>query len=139
MTTNLGGEKRSDGLGFSPEGHREQTDGELRKHFTPEFLGRLDKVVHFGELNGETMEKIVRKYLGQLQQRAAATGVQLQFPDELAVHLGSDSKCRGGARQIRRLVQEQVEGPLSVFLLKNGRKITRIKSRLENGVLHFQC
>ena len=137
MTSNVGGELRSDGLGFQPSGRDDQAKEALRQRFTPEFLGRLDKIVNFLPLREQAMEDIAQKYLEQLQERAAVNGIQLQFPEELAHELGCCSHKRGGARHIRHLVQERVEGPLAVFLLKSGKRPTKIKAKLESGVLRF--
>ena len=138
MTSNLGGSLRSDGLGFQPAGREGQTKEALRQHFPPEFLGRLDAIVPFAPLQQDTMTEIAQKYLNQLQERAVAIGVQLVFPEELARELGTKSKKEGGARQIRQLVQEQVEGPLAVYLLKNTKRPAKIKAKLENGKVIFQ-
>ena len=83
------------------------------------------------------MEGIARKYLDQLRERAASNGIQLQLPEELAQELGRCSRKQGGARHLRRLVQERVEGPLAVFLLKNGKKPALVKAKLEDGNLRF--
>ena len=79
------------------------------------------------------MEIIAEKYLRQLKARTEATGTQLQFPQELAAHLGN--KCRGknGARNLRRLVQTEVEGPLASFLLRSSHRPTKVRIRLEEG------
>ena len=138
MTSNLGGEQRSDGLGFRPEGREGQTKEALRRHFSPEFLGRLDAVVPFAALQPDTMAKIAEKYLWRLQERVSGMGMQLVFPEELAAELAGKSKKEGGARQIRCLVQEQVESPLAAYLLRCAKKPTKIKGKLENGKLIFQ-
>ena len=137
MTSNVGGELRGDGLGFQPSGRDDQTKEALRQRFTPEFLGRLDRIVHFVPLQEQAMEGIARKYLEQLRERAASNGIQLQLPEELAHELGCCSRKQGGARYLRRLVQERVEGPLTTFLLKSGKKPAGVKAKLENGVLRF--
>ena len=137
MTSNVGGENRSDGLGFQPSGRNEQTKEALRQRFTPEFLGRLDQIVYFAPLQEQDMEGIARKYLQQLQDRAKANGYQLQLPEELARDLGCHCKKQGGARHLRRLVQERVEGPLAVFLLKNGKKDGKVKATLKDGEVYF--
>ena len=137
MTSNVGGEARSDGLGFQPSGKEGQTREALRQRFTPEFLGRIDEIICFADLDEDAMEAIAQKFLKQLQTRAATNGMALQLPEKLAGRIGCASKKQGGARQIRRLVQEQVEGPLSVFLLKCIRKPTKIKASLETDGLHF--
>ena len=109
----------------------------VRQHFTPEFLGRLDAIVPFAPLEQQAMTGIVQKYLNRLQSRAAAGGVQLILPEELSEELGKQCRQQGGARQARRLVQEQVEGPLAVYLLKCAKKPTRIKAKMDDGKLMF--
>ena len=121
MTSNVGSEVRGDGLGFRPAGRGEEMDDALRRSFTPEFLGRLDRVIHFAALDHTAMENIAQKYLNQLSARVAAQDIQLRLPRELARILGQRSKDRGGARALRRLVQEEVEGPLATFLLECAR------------------
>ena len=138
MTTNIGGEVRGDGLGFRPAGRAGETDEALRKAFTPEFLGRLDLVVHFETLSGAAVERIAEIQLKLLQDRALNRGIQLQLPEELPAMLGRKCGSRGGARQIRHLVQDMVEGPLAVHLLKTSRKTGKMRGKLENGELQFQ-
>jgi len=138
MTSNVGSEVRGDGLGFRPLGKNGEMDECLRKSFTPEFLGRIDRVVHFENLTEEAMEAIARKYLTQLQQRTSLLGTRLVLPPELAACLAEKSKGRGGARQIRRIVQEQVEGPLSVFLLQYDAKPERVAAVLNPDGIRFE-
>ncbi len=138
MTSNIGSEVRGDGLGFRPSGRTGEMDAALRQSFTPEFLGRLDRVVHFTALDESAMEAIARKYLSQLQKRTAVQDIQLQFPEELSGTLGQRCRERGGARALRRLVQEEVEGPLAVFLLECSRRPARISAVLEKGKVCFQ-
>ena len=138
MTSNVGGGVRGEGLGFCSEGKTAQVDEAIRSSFTPEFLGRLDRIVHFEPLSEGAMEAIAWKYLRQIQQRAEALGVQLQIPPELAKSLSRRCKGRGGARQMRRLVQSEVEGGLAAYLLRCSRKPPRIRMKLENGELRFQ-
>ena len=138
MTSNVGSEVRGEGLGFRPTGRNSEMDGALRQAFTPEFLGRLDRVVHFNQLPDSAMESIAEKYLNLLLQRVCAAGIQLQLPGELAAQLGSGCQGKGGARQLRRMVQEQVEGPLASFLLQCSRKPTKVKGVLKEGKLCFQ-
>ena len=137
MTTNLGGEQRSEGLGFQPQGKSGQVKEALRHHFTPEFLGRLDKIICFSPLEAKDMEGIARKYLCQLQQRAASAGIQLKLPEALAGKLGQESRSRGGARHLRHLVQEKVEGPLSVYLLQSAKQPATVEGILEEDRLQF--
>ena len=89
-------------------------------------------------LSDSAMEDIARKYLQELQQRSMNMGLQLQLPDELAELLKQGATAKDGARQIRRQVQELVEGPLAVFLLQSGRKLSKVRGWLDDGVLQFQ-
>ena len=133
MTSNTGSEVRGDGLGFRPAGRAGQMDAALRQHFTPEFLGRLDRVVHFGALDRQAMEKIAGKYLLQLQSRAAGMNLRLQLSEGLAAYLAEQCAQRGGARALRRLVQEKVEGPLAAFLLAADHRPSAACLRLRDG------
>ena len=117
MTSNCGGSVRSDGLGFCPSGKAGLAEDALRQHFTPEFLGRLDHVIHFVDLDRPALEKIAEKCLCQLQQRLKDSGIQLNFPADLAARLIPAGTPKGGAREIRRQVQRLVEDPLAAFLL----------------------
>ncbi len=137
MTSNIGGQLRSDGLGFRPAGRNAETEGELKSAFSPEFLGRLDKIVCFGPLNGAALEQIAGKYLAQLQKRMAAMGTQLTLPEELRAQLAAQCKPQDGARHLRRLVQQQVEGPLAEYLLRSGRKPTKLQGTWEDGQVKF--
>ena len=133
MTSNVGGQTRGEGLGFCSEGRAGELKSAVRQAFTPEFLGRLDAVVCFDSLTDGAMETIAWKYLRQLQERTEAAGTQLQFPQELAACLGSRCRGKDGARNLRRLVQTEVEGPLASFLLRSARRPGKVKLRLEDG------
>lgn len=137
MTTNVGGQIQSDGLGFNPTGRTDQTDKALREVFTPEFLGRLDEIVVFRPLEAETMDAIAGKYLNQLKTRAADQGIQLAISQELPRFLAEECTVKGGARQLRRRVQEKVEGPLASYLLHCGRKPTKLKAVVEGEQVAF--
>ena len=137
MTSNTGGHLKGEGLGFCAQGKEAEMGAVLRQTFSPEFLGRIDRTVHFKPLGKGAMAAIARKYLRQLQERTAGIGTQLILPETLADHLLE--KCPGtdGARQLRRLVQTEVEGPLASFLLGCSRKPGKLEARLEKNALAF--
>ena len=137
MTSNVGSQVRGEGLGFCAAGKEAEMGQALRQAFSPEFLGRIDQTVHFGSLSRGAMEAIAWKYLRQLQERTAVLGTQLQFPQEVAAYLLGKCPGKDGARQLRRLVQTEVEGPLASFLLRCSRKPSRVKLRLEEGEISF--
>ena len=137
MTSNVGSQVRGEGLGFCASGREEEMGQALRQAFSPEFLGRFDRTIHFDKLGKGAMEAIAWKYLRQLQNRTAAIGTQLQLPQEAAAFLLGKTEGKDGARQLRRLVQSEVEGPLAAFLLGCSRKPGRVKLRLESGKISF--
>ncbi len=137
MTSNIGGELRHDGFGFCPAGRDGQTEGQLRQAFSPEFLGRLDRVIHFRTLDGADMEHIAQRELAQLCRRAQELGISLELPPALACDLAARCKKQGGARQLRHLVQQRLEAPLANLLLKAPRKPERVTAALEEGEILF--
>ena len=137
MTSNAGAQIRGDGLGFRPAGRSREMESELGRCFTPEFLGRLDSVVSFHALGAGEMERIAEKYLEQLCARTANLGIQLQLPEELPSVLARECTGKGGARQLRRLIQTRVEGPLASFLLGCGRRPSRVRAALEGEKVSY--
>ena len=137
MTSNVGGEVKGEGLGFCAAGRAKEISTAVSQSFSPEFLGRIDKIVCFEKLGTGAMEAIVLKYLQQLQDRTAAIGTQLQYPQELGGWLLKKAVGTDGARQLRRLVQSEVEGPLAGYLLRCSRRPGKVKVELAQGELSF--
>ena len=137
MTSNIGGQLKGEGLGFCAAGKQAEMGQLLRQSFSPEFLGRIDQMVPFAPLGKGAMEAILWKYLRQLQERTQLLGTQLSIPEELPVFLLAKNDGKDGARQLRRLVQTEVEGPLASYLLRCGKKPSKIKLHLENGCVVF--
>ena len=96
-------------------------------------------MVHFAPLEEQTVYSIAEKYLHQLQSRAAVSGLQLSYDPGLAAHLGKQGIGKGGARQLRRLVQEQLEGPIASLLLRSAKKPTAIEVTLGREGPEFSC
>ena len=137
MTSNIGATLKGEGLGFRPAGRSEETNTALRQHFSPEFLGRIDAKVCFEPLTDESLVAISKKYLTELEKRLEKMGVQLHFPEELAQNLARRCPKAEGARNLRRLVQDEVEGPLAAILLKNSKKPSKIRATYQAGILQF--
>ena len=137
MTSNVGGQLRGEGLGFCASGKDSELKQAVRQAFTPEFLGRLDSVICFESLSEGAMESIAWKYLRLLQDRTEAAGTQLQLPAELAAMLGRQCRGKDGARNLRRLVQTEVEGPLASYLLRSNRRPARVKLQCNGKEISF--
>jgi ATP-dependent Clp protease ATP-binding subunit ClpB len=132
MTSNLGGEIKGDGLGFRPAGRAEETENTLKQAFSPEFLGRLDRIVHFQPLSPEAEIAIAEKYLTQLQERVRKKGTELVLPPCLSAHFAGRCRSQGGARQLRSLIQQQLESPLATLLLQKNSRPEKVEVLLKN-------
>ncbi|MEK7869485.1 MAG: type VI secretion system ATPase TssH, partial [Nitrospirota bacterium] len=93
--------------------------GELRQHFRPEFLNRVDETVVFHPLATEQLVKIVEIQLERLRGRLAERRIQLAITPTALAYLGE----RGydpvyGARPLKRLIQQELETPLARLLVK---------------------
>ncbi len=137
MTSNVGGELKGDGLGFRPVGREGEVGAALRQAFSPEFLGRIDNIICFEPLGEGAMDAIAWKYLREVQGRLEKMDIQLQLPEELAHELSCRAGKKEGARQLRRLIQDEVEGPLATLLLKHGKKPSKIRAAYKEGALQF--
>jgi len=140
MTTNAGAaEMAKAAIGF---GRTERTgdDGEaITRLFTPEFRNRLDAVISFGRLGPETVERVVDKFVMQLEVQLADRGVTIELTDEARQWLstkGYDEQY--GARPLARVIQEHVKKPLADELLF-GRLVKGgvVRGRLENDRIVF--
>ena len=92
---------------------------ELREHFRPEFLNRVDETVVFHPLETEQLAKIVEIQLERLRARLTERRISLTVTPEALRHLGE----RGydpvfGARPLKRLIQQEIETPMARQLVK---------------------
>ncbi len=127
LTSNIGARKLvhpAPPMGFAGGSRerrtREEVLEELRGHFRPEFLNRLDEVVLFHRLEGCHLEQIAAKLLGGVERRLAALGVGLCVQGEAVALLAQpreEQEREQGARPIRRAVRRQVEEPAAELLL----------------------
>ncbi len=120
MTSNIGSEHilRLSEHGGADEEIEAAVRGELRRHFRPEFLNRVDEVVVFHRLSREHLSKIVDIQLRGLQSRLAARNIRLEVTPAARQHLARDGYDPAfGARPLKRLIQQQIENPLAKRLL----------------------
>ncbi|MBV6631827.1 MAG: ATP-dependent Clp protease ATP-binding subunit [Alphaproteobacteria bacterium] len=130
MTSNLGAQAANEAeakrtIGFTQT--EEKVDrtaimtGEVEQYFSPEFRNRLDGVVPFGELTKDVMAPILDKQIDRLvNQMEEAWGMKLELSDTAKEQLmdeGFDPKM--GGRPLKRALNQLVERPLSLWLLKN--------------------
>ena len=127
MTTNLGTRDISGGpVGFQIEGDdttsyermRGKVREELKKHFKPEFLNRVDEMIVFPQLNQEELLQIVDLFIRRLSERLMDRDLTIEVSlaaKQRLIELGFDPAL--GARPLRRAVQHEVEDALSEKIL----------------------
>ncbi len=92
---------------------------EMRQHFRPEFLNRVDEIIVFHALSEEQLKRIVDIQLERLLSRLADRHITLQLTDAARSNLvrtGYDPSY--GARPLKRAIQKKIETPLGRLLLK---------------------
>ena len=92
--------------------------GELKRLFRPEFINRVDDIVVFQKLQGESLTAIAELLVDDLRQRLIANGMNIVLTDaalDKIVKEGTD--LTNGARPLRRAIQRLIEDPLSEELL----------------------
>jgi ATP-dependent Clp protease ATP-binding subunit ClpB len=140
MTSNLGSQKIQSMDSDDPGVVKLAVMAEVRGHFRPEFINRIDEIVVFHGLDEKNIGAIAKIQLRQLEQRLAKMEMTLDVSDEALQKIaeaGYDPVY--GARPLKRAIQQQIENPLSKLILsgKFGPKDT-IPVRVVGGALTFE-
>jgi len=128
MTSNIGADRiTSQGeFGFgkrdenvSYQKMKTMLQGEVERHFRPEFINRVDELVVFHKLTHDDLVHIVELELNKVAKRLAERGFELvveQAAKDFLIENGTDEKF--GARPLRRAIENKVEDPLSEAILR---------------------
>jgi len=119
MTSNLGSHMIQQMADSDYEVVKLAVMGEVKSHFRPEFINRIDEVVVFHALAEENIRSIARIQLGILQQRIAKLDYGLEVSDAAVAELakaGFDPVY--GARPLKRAIQSEIENPLAKAILE---------------------
>jgi ATP-dependent Clp protease ATP-binding subunit ClpB len=122
MTSNIGSHRILEYKGsFAGESYGRMKDAvleELRRHFRPEFLNRVDEIIVFHALSEEHLKQIVEIQLYSLRRRLAERHIELELTDAARaalVRIGYDPAY--GARPLKRAIQREIETPLARRIL----------------------
>jgi len=138
MTSNIGNEflPKADPIGFRKAGfsntnNEEERDAAaqrkasknideaLRRFFRPEFLNRVDEVIVFSNLTLADLKQIVEIQAQELAKRAGNMGLSITLSDSAKEYLATNGYDKDfGARPLKRLVQKELETPISKALLR---------------------
>jgi ATP-dependent Clp protease ATP-binding subunit ClpB len=119
MTSNLGSQKIQSMEGSDPALVKLAVLAEVRGHFRPEFINRIDEIVVFHALDEKNIGAIAKMQLQVLEQRLAKMEMSLEVSDsalQKIAEAGFDPVY--GARPLRRAIQQQIENPLSKEILQ---------------------
>lgn len=125
MTSNIGSavQKRGTPLGFNAaisEGRDapDPVDSEIKKHFRIEMINRIDDIVRFDSLSDAALVDIARGFLGVLAGSLESRhGLRIEVPDNVVANLCDEAhSAEFGARNLRRVIQEQVELPVTQMI-----------------------
>lgn len=119
MTTNAGAQAIARApMGFERDARMDDDEEEIKRIFTPEFRNRLDTIVPFKPLKPETVEKVVDKFIIQLEAQLADRNVTLDLTREASDYLAKEGYDPAmGARPLSRVIQEKIKRPLAEELL----------------------
>ena len=119
MTSNIGSQMIQNMLGQDYEDIKDAVTAELKNHFRPEFLNRIDETVVFHSLDASHIADIAKIQLAVLQARLAHMDLGLVVSNAAVAELakvGFDPVF--GARPLKRAIQQRIENPLSRLLLE---------------------
>ena len=139
MTTNCGARETSKGtVGINPINMDKISDEAIKRHFSPEFLNRLNQVVHFSPLNDLICERVLDKFLMELEEQLKQREIIMDMDQKTRKWLikkGFDPVY--GARPLGRVIDRHIKKPLSDEILfgklsSGGRvKIRMIKNKIQ--------
>jgi ATP-dependent Clp protease ATP-binding subunit ClpB len=119
MTSNLGSHRIQAMEGSDPAVVKMEVMAEVRNHFRPEFINRIDEIVVFHALDEKNIGAIAKIQLKILEQRLAKMDMGLVISEaglQKIAEAGFDPVY--GARPLKRAIQQQIENPLSKLILE---------------------
>ncbi len=142
MTSNIGSHLLLEGLtddGQIEDGARDAVMRELRQHFRPEFLNRVDDIILFKPLTLDEIEQIVDLQLADLRRRLADLGVGLELTAPARAHIARASfDPIYGARPLKRYLQHEVETRIGRALVAGEiPEGSLLRIELRDGELHI--
>jgi ATP-dependent Clp protease ATP-binding subunit ClpA len=119
MTTNAGAaDMAKEAIGFQRFEREGEDEEAINRMFTPEFRNRLDAIIPFAALSNEVIQRVVDKFVIQLEGQLADRGVMIELTDAARAWLGRKGyDVKMGARPLARTIQEFVKKLLAEELL----------------------
>ncbi|MCK9378985.1 MAG: ATP-dependent Clp protease ATP-binding subunit [Candidatus Moranbacteria bacterium] len=130
-TSNLGFDRKNQGMKEKWEGLKENSLKELRRQMKPELLNRLDNIITFNALGKNEIKKIVCLELGVLKKRLQTKNISLSYTPEVLKLLSQKSVAFDqGARFVRKNIQKFVETEIAKAILDEKVKDKKIQLKV---------
>ena len=142
MTTNAGSNRKTLSVGFggtAEEMNRERAMKALQEFLRPEFLNRVDEIICFNQLSRDNFLAIAELMLNEVRDLMDAKGIRLKWEDAVPAYLAEKAYSETyGARNLRRLIQKEVEDEIASCLIHAGTdqiKVIELKRKEEKIAL----
>ena len=140
MTSNAGSEGRVGGVGFGRSDLdmvKEKTMKALKEFLRPEFINRVDEIITFNHLTNENFAGIAEIMLGELKDNLADRGLTLSWNDAVRDLLVKKAfSVTYGARNLRRIIQKELEDPISEIIIDSFEKpVTKISVSVKDDAI----
>lgn len=120
MTSNIGSEYLLDG---NTKENQKKVENELKNHFKPEFINRVDDIIYFNSLGEEVIKKIVNKFIKELEERLSKLQISINISDRALTEIVNEGFDKiYGARPLKRFIQKEIETPLAREIIKGAIK-----------------
>ena len=137
MTSNAGSATGSTPAGFGrtvSQQSKERAMKALEDIMRPEFLNRIDEIIAFNQLTEADFRRISSIMLGELRDTLSDKGIRLTWDDSLLDWLTEKSfSIKFGARNLRRLIEKEIENPLATAIVTGDRPLTGAYLRAADG------
>ncbi len=116
MTSNIGSQYLLQG---NNDETRTMAENDLKAHFKPEFLNRIDEIIMFNSLDNRVIYKIIDKFIKELENRLEEQKITVEITEQAKSQIANDAfDITFGARPIKRYIQSHIETMLAKEIIK---------------------
>lgn len=142
MTSNAGSDKKGDIVGFNKTSDamaKEKASVALSEFLRPEFINRVDEIVVFNKLSEKNIEIICDSMLEEFKDALRLKGIDMTYDNEVLNYLAKKSNFeKFGARDVRRLIQKEIEDKLTKTIIFNYDKtLTNVNISLKENMINI--
>ena len=121
-------------LGFLQEEKNGLDNEKLFDFFSPEFINRIDSIIHFAPLTHSSLSLVAEKRLNLLTKRLEQLGIAIEYTSEIYDYIAEKARDkRLGARMVLRIITEEIENKISNFMLRG--TVERIRFEVKDNIL----